>query len=174
MGCTVSYRLWYPQLDAHHAVQRLGTLLSAWSLPISLERLYIADFYYANPPLLHETHMPAEVRKVFNQLKILRPNRAFLSYPSAPILFYRMEAVQQEAFHKLVGKGLIDLPLLEKGEVALSQKGISLFAEHFQSSFTKEEAQLVRFLVKDFFAIGLEKNDITSIRRHTGLRRSCR
>jgi hypothetical protein len=68
-------RLWYPQLDIYDSIRRMAGLLSLWpskSLP-SVERLYIADFYLANPPLLHKTHMPNDVRKKFTSLNILKP-----------------------------------------------------------------------------------------------------
>ena len=97
-------RVWYPQLDVYDAVRRMGLLLSAWGekWPV-LERLYIADFYLANPPLLHKTRMPGDVREIFRKLSVPGPEKTFLSYPSAPILFYKMELIQKKAFHALVG-----------------------------------------------------------------------
>jgi hypothetical protein len=92
-----------------------------------MERLYIVDFFFANPPLLHKTHMPREVRNEFSQLTIPRPESVFLSYPSAPILFHRMEEIQKEGLRTLVGKGLIDRERLIRGEVWPSNAGAKLF-----------------------------------------------
>jgi hypothetical protein len=105
-------RLWYPQLDVYDAIRRIAGLLACWNPAArpSQERLYIADFYLANPPLLHKTHMSRDVRNEFNALGIDRPEKTFVSYPSAPILFQKMGEVQRQAFRTLVGKGLIDLP----------------------------------------------------------------
>lgn len=112
-------RLWYPQLDAYDAIRRMGGLLAVWdaATPPSPERLYISDFYLANPPLLHPTHMSRDVRQEFNLLDVPRPEKSFVSYPSPTILFHKMAEVQREAFRTLSGKGLIDLSHLERGLV---------------------------------------------------------
>jgi hypothetical protein len=102
----MSGRLWYPQLDIYDAVRRMAGLLLFWNpaaLP-SQERLYIADFYFANPPLLHKTHMTSDVRKDFNSLGIPRPEKSFVNYPTAPLLFQKMEEVQKQGFRTLTGK----------------------------------------------------------------------
>jgi hypothetical protein len=93
-------RLWFPQLDVYDAIRRMAGLLSFWDYqsPPSPERLYIADFYLANPPLLHKTHMSRDVRDQFNSLGVVRADKSFVSYPTAPLLFQRMDEVQRQAF----------------------------------------------------------------------------
>lgn len=164
-------RLWYPQLDIYDAIRRMAGLLCLWpskSLP-SVERLYIADFYLANPPLLHKTHMPNEVRKEFNSLGVIRPEKSFISYPSAPLLFQKMEEVQKQAFRTLTGKGLIDLPQLERGHVKVTDLGNAVFSEKFIPLFTSIEEKIAKFIVQSF----VESSDqIGVLRRDTGLRRT--
>jgi hypothetical protein len=166
-------RLWFPQLDAYDAVRRIGGLLGLWqgkALP-SPERLFIMDFFLANAPLLHKTHMPQEVRKAFNELSVPRPEKSFVSYPSAQVLFQKMDEVQRQAFRTLSGKGLIELKQLESGNVAPSDKGRKLFREEFLPLFSASERQIGAFLVDRYAP---ETRAISDIRQSTGLRRSVR
>src|ERR1700758_4842771 len=158
MGCHMIGRLWYPQLDVYDAIRRIAGLLAFWNsgAPPSKERLYIADFYVANPPLLHKTHMSREVRNEFNALAIARPDKTFLSYPSAPILFQKMGEVQSQAFLTLIGKGLIDLPNLERGTVIPSAAGSALFEERFVPLFDDMERGLAEFIANSFVQGGQE------------------
>jgi hypothetical protein len=166
----MSGRLWYPQLDVYDAIRRMAGLLlfcDPASLP-SRERLYIADFYFANPPLLHTTHMTSEVRRQFNALGVPRPEKTFISYPSAPLLFQKMEEVQRQAFRTLVGKGLIDVQSLDRGIVKPSDAGAALLDEHFASLLNEEERRIGKFIANSFLRGG---EQIDGLRRSTGLRR---
>jgi len=170
MGQTMTVRLWYPPLDVYDAVRRMAALLASWKVrPPVRERLYILDFYFANPPLLHRTHMPDEVRKAFNSLHIVRPEKTFLSYPSPPILFQKMAEVQRQALQTLIGKGLIDLGSLASGAVVPSIIGRELFDERMIQLVPEGEKLLLEFLTSKFAAIG--EDDIFGLRRSTGLRR---
>ena len=140
----MSLRLWYPQLDVYDTVRRMLGLLNAWSGDtLTPERLYISDFYLANPELLHRTHMLNEVRRDFQELAIPKPDKAFLSYPSPQMLFAKMEPVQKEALRTLVGKGFIAL--------------------------TSGERRLIGFLTSSFARIGAGSPG--ELRLATGLRR---
>lgn len=167
----MSRRLWYPQLDVYDAVRRIGGLLALWAgdAPPSPERLYIADFYLANPPLLHRTNMPREVRTRFYDLGIQRPDKSFVSYPSAPVLFQKMGEVQRQAFRTLTGKGLIDLDGLKKGNVIPSSTGMKVFKDKFVPLFGDDEKRTAEFIANSFAQNEL---DITALRRSTGLRRA--
>jgi hypothetical protein len=166
----MSDRLWYPQLDIYDAIRRMAGLLLFWdpASPPSQERLYIADFYFGNPPLLHKMHMISEVRKEFNSLGVPRPEKTFISYPSASLLFQKMDEVQRQAFRTLTGKGLIDLPSLERGVVKPSAGGTALFADQFAPLFNDEERSLGKFIANSFAKGG---EQIDGLRRSTGLRR---
>ena len=167
----MSFRLWYPQLDVYDAVRRMGAILFYWeSEPPSHERLYISDFYFANPPLLFETHMPSEIRSEFNKLGIPRTKTLFLSYPSASMLFHRMDPVQKEALQTLIGKGLLDNSLLELGKLALSTEGRSTLKKEINDLICEQEFPVLMFLVKHFSQQG--RQNINELRRSSGLRRS--
>jgi hypothetical protein len=113
--------------------------------------------------------MPREVRTEFVKLDVVRPDDSFLSYPSAPILFKKMEAIQKEAVRTLAGKELIDLRHLEKGEIIASPTGAVLFYERFSKMLTQTERPILDFITMHFATIGLE--DIRDLRNRTGLRR---
>jgi hypothetical protein len=166
----MTVRLWYPQLDVYDAVRRISALLASWKLrPPVRERLYILDFFFANAPLLHHTHMPDEIRRVFGGLRLPRPENTFVSYPSAPILFQRMGEVQRQALRTLVGKGLINLDALSNGVVEPSISGAELFGERMLQLVPDSEKPLLDFLTGQFATIG--DDDILALRRSTGLRR---
>lgn len=163
----MSSRLWYPQLDVYDAVRRIGALLEGFESPPGTERLYIADFFLANPPLLHRTTMPIQTRRAFSMLKIPKPEKTFLSYPSAPLLFHKMEAIQKEAVTALAGKGLVSIETLQRGKVELTELGHSLFAN--STMCTEGEVAITEFISTDF-AAGEEVGN-QDLRRRTGLRR---
>lgn len=165
---TMTARLWFPQLDVYDTIRRMSCLLSEYD-SISLERLYILDFFLANPPLLHRTHMPRDVRDEFVKLRIPRPENTFLSYPSAPILFHKMEGIQKEAIQTLLGKGLIDREQVTRGEVRASPLGSQLFSNQLSKLASQSEAPVISFLRSHFRTIG--DADIEAFRRSSSLRR---
>ncbi len=161
-------RLWYPQLDAYDAVRRITALLYSWRQPApTLERLFICDFFFATPALLHKSQMPADVRNAFRQSRIPRPEDEFVSYPAAPILFAKMEAVQREALQTLVGKGQVDLEIYRGGRVALAKEAKGNLPP---TKVTQRELGVLEFIVLHFAAIGEDKPG--ALRIATGLRRA--
>lgn len=163
-------RIWYPQLDVYDTVRRIGLLLSAWQeSPPSIERLLIADFYLANPPLIHKTSMSEKVREYFRELRIPRPEKTFLSYPAAPILFHKMEPIQKKALQALLGKRVISSSDMRRGIAKLSDFGKAFIDESLATASTLAERELVVFLTTSFAVVG--QDDIGELRRRTGLRR---
>lgn len=161
-------RLWYPQLDVYDAIRRICLILQCFKESPGIERLYISDFFLANPPLLYRTSMSVEVRKNFMELKISRPEKTFISYPSSLLLFHKMGPVQKEAINALRGKGILSMDDFERGEVKLTKKVDGLFP--IETMCTQEEKNLCVFLATMFS----NPSEITSqeLRRKTGLRRS--
>jgi hypothetical protein len=163
----MSPRLWYPQLDVYDTVRRMLGLLIAWpEQDLTAERLYISDFYLANPPLLHRTHMPSEIRKEFQALSIVKPEKGFLSFPSPQMLFAKMEPVQKEALRTLVGKGFVALNELRAGKIVAEDRLAQVGDMVVMSS---DERRVLRFLTSDFARIGAGVPG--DLRLATGLRR---
>ena len=160
-------RLWYPQLDVYDTIRRMLGLLIAWpEQDLTAERLYISDFYLANPPLLHRTHMPSEIRKEFHALSIVKPDKGFLSFPSPQMLFAKMEPVQKEELRTLVGKGFVALDALRAGKIVADEKLGQVGDMVVMSS---DERRIVDFLTSGFARIGAGVPG--DLRLATGLRR---
>lgn len=160
-------RLWYPQLDVFDTVRRIAILLQHFNKPPGTERLFIVDFFLANPPLLHRTTMTMEMRKTFSELHIPKPEKTFLSYPSAPLLFHKMESIQKEALNALLSRGLISHNSLQNGHVELTPRAEILFP--VLEMCTEEEKLLSSFLTRHFAE--LEEAGNATLRIRTGLRR---
>lgn len=167
----MSVRLWYPQLDIYDCIRRVGLLLNSWpDNPPSIERLYIADFFLANLPLLHHTNMTQEVRKVFSGLRIQKPEASFISYPSAQLLFHKMEPIQKQALQTIVGKGLINDVELKHGVVKKTILGEKTFMKIDEFSKDHNEKDIVAFLNRHY--AHMSHDDLAEFRRKTGLRRA--
>ena len=166
----MNVRLWNPQLDFYDCVRRLGVLIASYSEPPGVERLCIADFYLANPPLLHRSTMKRDVRNEFNALRIRRPEKAFLTYPSPALLFRKMEPVQNEALRAMSGKGLVSIDGLQRGLAVLTAAGDDMFQAQLVEALTTDEAPLIRFLTEKF-AVDAEVGT-RGLRHSSGLRRT--
>ena len=161
-------RVWYPQLDVYSCIRRLGGLLFSFERAPSVERLHIADFFLANPPLLHKCTMSQDARRAFSALKIVHPGKSFLQYPAAPLLFGKMEPIQREAVRAMAGKGVVSMDALKTGVVELSPLGNELFASTI-AKYTAEEEALIDFLTVHF---AMPSDDgIAELRKRAGIRR---
>lgn len=165
-------RAWYHQLDMYDCARRLCTLLHARSASCHLERLFILDFYVATPSLLHGTKMKQDVRREFRSLKVPRPEKGYLTLPSARLLFHQMAPVQAQAYQSLRGKGLVEDSQADQSAVALTNHGVRVFESSLAQVVSTEEMSLVDFLVNTF-SISLSEG-IEELRASTGLRRVVR
>lgn len=167
----MSIRVWYPQLDIYDSIRRFGLLLySSSEAAIGLERAYIADFFIANPILLHKVSMSQEMRKLFLSLRVPKPDKTFLSYPAAPILFHKMESVQRQALTALLAKSIIDDKCYTSGLIKLTDLGRTFVRQNLVANMTLLEEELIPFIVKSFWEV--EDTDLINLRRKTGLRRA--
>ena len=166
----MSGRLWYPQLDVYDCVRRMGALLAAYGDPPGLERLYIADFYLANPPLLYRSQMAQGTRRVFRELSVTRPEKTFLTYPAPPLLFKTMEPIQKEATLAMTGKGLLSIEHFQRGIGKLTGRGLRAFGTTLVELRSDAEVQLIAFLTRHFVTNGVF--GLLELRRSTALRRS--
>ncbi|MEC7289911.1 MAG: ABC-three component system middle component 5, partial [Pseudomonadota bacterium] len=150
-----------------------------WNNALSTEPLYSMHFQgtdkaraflvVCNSPLLHKTTMSHDARKKFNLLKVVRPEKAFVSFPAAPLLFNRMAAVQKEAVATLAGKAALNLIRLPSGYVRLTDAGVGLARDIRDLGTTKSEQQIIEFVAETFSASSIP--EITALRRNVGLRR---
>ena len=162
-------RLWYPQLDVYSCVRRLGGLLLSYETAPGIERLYIADFFFANPPLLYRCKMSRETRIELSNLGIVRPEKSFLQYPAAPLLFNKMEPIQKEALRAMAGKGILSMDVMQTGVAELSEFGMDIFKADVIGEFTTDELSLIAFLTGQFAAAS--DDGIPALRMSAGIRR---
>lgn len=134
-----------------------------------MERLYISDFYFANPPLLHNVRMPADVRAKLKDLEIQKPEKSFLTYPTPSILFHKMESIQKKAVQAMIAKNLFDSEAFHKGEASLSSFGMEFAESRLVDGLSEKDIKLIQFLAKSFSQIS--EGDSVDLRKRTGLRR---
>jgi hypothetical protein len=169
MGQAMTYRQWYAQLDVFDTVRRYLALLTNWKVQTpGRDRLFVSDFYLANPSLLHFTHMTSEVRRAFMSLRIAKPDKSFLKYPSPPILYSKMAGIQAQALHNLIGKGLFNVELIDKDQIKLSSTGKRLAEAMEEGLVLPGEEGVLNFLTSEFASIGQGKGGLRAV---TGLRR---
>jgi hypothetical protein len=148
----MSARLWYPQLDINETMRRMALILSHCVEPLSNSRLYVLDFYLANPPLLNLVHMNRDVRRAFGELHIDKPGKSFISYPPAKLLFDKMRPMQMTALRTLVGK---DIARSETGaRVTLTGNGRTVIEGSDAFTYLEGESELVVFLTTSFSSLG--------------------
>ncbi|NEI50527.1 hypothetical protein GR217_22850 [Rhizobium leguminosarum] len=165
----MSYRQWYAQLDVFDTIRRYTALLSRWTTDApNRERLFVADFYLVNPPLLHKTQMTSAARKAFNSLGVPKPENTFVQLPSPTLLYNKMAGIQSEALHNLIGRGLCEVDAADKGIYRLSGEGIKFSVGLAQSLVLPREEGVLRFLTNEFSTVGIGKG---GLRAATGLRR---
>jgi hypothetical protein len=158
-------RVWYHQLDIYDAIRRMASLLSVWDSPVlSVERLFIADYFTANPSMLHRASMPSEVRKRFLALSIARPEKLFVALPAPTLLFHKMSPIQNVAFKAMIGKGFVDTERYKEAEIILSGRG-----RDFLSQTVLADNEILLFIISYLGASELNTN--ATLRQRTGLRR---
>jgi len=163
-------RVWYPQLDIYHAIRRVAALLYFWEKSTApLERLYISDFYFANPPLLHSVHMPADVRATFKDLEIQKPEKSFLTYPTPSILLHKMESIQKKAVQAMAARNLLSSDALHEGNASLSCSGEEFAESRVVGGLSERDIKVIEFLARSFSQIS--EGDSVDLRKRTGLRR---
>ncbi len=162
-------RHWHSQLDIFDTMRRCLAILKNWNTTAPRrDRLFVSDFYLVNPSLLHLTQMSLEARRAFNALRIPRPDEAFLEYPSPPLLYNKMAGTQTLALQNLVGRGLCELKLADKGQYQLTDTGGELAASLGDRLVLAREQDVLRFITNEFATVGTDKGGLRSA---TGLRR---
>ena len=163
-------RLWYTQLDPLSAVRRFSQILFTWKArTLSVERLFIVDFFVASPALLDRVNMPSEYRKKYGVLQIDKPSKSFVKFPASSLLFHSMQSVQNQALSSMAAKGLIDLEQFELGLVFLTSNG-----RQFAESLTDYEGTIAENKALAFTCdiFGSKAFDAKfELRSKTGLRR---
>lgn len=162
-------RLWYPQLDVYDACRRILLLLASVEEPIPTERLLIADFFLANPPLLHRCTFSKDARSNFLAIGIPQPKKCFLHFPESQVLFSQMFPLQKRALAETCGRGLSSMRSRGISEAEITQEGLAFIEDNEIKFAMHSESAVAAFLSENMVlprTIGLQ-----ALRKSTGLGR---
>lgn len=113
-------RIWHASRDPYHACFRiLRILLATPDTHLQLEWLRILDLFLLQPPLLHRTSLPMELKDRLRGLSISHPDHIFIRLPSAAALFQTIRLYQNVALSQLAARSIIDKTRMLNGEIAL-------------------------------------------------------
>jgi hypothetical protein len=117
-------RLWYPQLDVASAARRFVRIVDYWQgAALSVERLFVFDYFVATPSLIGDIKMPNEYRKRYSELDLPKKKDEFVSFPPATLLFHSMTPIQKRALVSLVAKKVFSKESYDAGAVDLTDTG---------------------------------------------------
>ncbi len=159
-------RFWHPAHDAYHSAFRMLQILLAHNKVISVEKLYLLDFFVAYPFLLHTVHVPKDMKATMRALHLPKPESYFINLPNNPILYRDMHAIQLEAVNRLVGRGLLAKDRMLKRDASLIRTKVpqELLARVRQRN--AQEREFLEFLVKIYGGRPMDE-----LKKSTGLTR---
>lgn len=147
-----------PSYDPYHTVFRFLTLLSsAKEYRLKYRVLRTADFFLCFPWSLKDFRAPRQIQgfaQTRNRLVRKYPKGSYDAFPSARIVFERMEIIQAAATSALAGSGMIAESSLEDGQLTLQSACIPEPLMSYVQSSTEQMRELIEFL-----AIELAKID---------------
>ena len=117
-------RLWFPQLDVASAARRFVRILDCWrGEALSVERLFVFDYFVATPALIGDIKMTNTHRKRYGELGLPKKRDEFVKFPPATLLFHSMTPIQKRALVSLVAKNVLSKESYDAGAVALTDSG---------------------------------------------------
>ncbi|MEM9359170.1 MAG: ABC-three component system middle component 5 [Pseudomonadota bacterium] len=162
-------RLWYPQLDVASAARRFVRILDCWQeQALSIERLFVFDYFIATPALIGDIKMTASFRRRFGELALPKKSNEFIIFPPAALLFHSMTPIQKRALVSLVAKEIVDKVSYETGTVVLTDVGRRTATE--LSDIYQGEAENIALEFMTSLLSTKEFANKSDLRNRTGLR----
>lgn len=162
-------RLWYPQLDVASAARRFVRILDHWQgEPLSVERLFVFDYFVATPALIGGIKMTNAYRKRYGELGLPKRKDEFVIFPPATLLFHSMTPIQKRALVSLVAKKVLSKEGYDSGAVVLTDIGQKTASD--LSNVYQGEAETIAL---DFMSSLMATDEFASksdLRSRTGLR----
>jgi hypothetical protein len=134
---------------------------------LTIEVLFILDFYLLFPFLLRMASMPEGVRAQFRQLRLEKYQDQFLQIPSPQSLYRDLAVIQKTSLVGLAARGLLDPAAYQKGTAQLNVESVPTELSRRIADANQDDDALVSFLVKQFAALGL--SGPRGLRNLTGL-----
>ncbi|RWQ61435.1 MAG: hypothetical protein EOS86_33160 [Mesorhizobium sp.] len=134
---------------------------------MELERLRILDMFLLYPSLLHRSSMPQDVKELFRNLDIEKPDKIFIRLPSPAAVIQDLRLYQNSAVAQLTAKGVIDSDALKQSTMVLSDSDLPRELRERTEKKNLEDGGLTSFLVGPFCTIPLRGSE--SVYRKAGL-----
>ena len=162
-------RLWYPQLDVASAARRFLRILDGWQGDaLSIERLFVLDYFVATPALIGDIKMTNTYRNRYGELGLPKKKNEFVVFPPATLLFHSMTPIQKRALVSLVAKEILSKESYDVGAVALTNIGRRTASD--LSNVHQDETETIAL---DFMVSLMATDEFASnsdLRNRTGLR----
>lgn len=140
-----------PAYDPYHTAFRyLVLLVSSEKQSLSYRAARTADFFLCFPWALKDVRAPRDVEgfaRERNRLVRSYPQSSYDHFPSARIVFERMELIQGTAVSALAGAEMIDTIALKSDRVELILNNVSDELKSSIEAYREKTADLVTFLV---------------------------
>ncbi|MEZ8152243.1 ABC-three component system middle component 5 [Vibrio sp. 10N.261.49.A5] len=99
--------IYHPYKDANHCAYRLLSILSACSIPVSINYLHIADFYYLFPSQLKNIDKwPRKNSIIYNHLHSIPDSYEYIENPRK--IFFELKTIRANVLISLLSKDLIE------------------------------------------------------------------
>lgn len=143
-----------PAYDPYHTMFRfLVILTSSENQILTYKTVRAADFFLCFPWSLKDVRAPKNVEgftRTRNSIVRKYTKSGYDNFPSARVVFERMEMIQATAVSALVGADMIDATDVASGRLTLRQEKVSSDLMAFVRSSAAKMPDLVQFLAVTF------------------------
>lgn len=148
-----------PAYDPYHTVFRLLVILaSAEECRMPIKTARTADFFYCFPWMLKDVRAPRNIdgfARARNRIVRANPQTSYDRFPSARIVFERMEMIHSTAVSALVGAKMVGHSDVSAGILTLKRANVPHQLWYAVESATAKTPDLLNFL-----AVSLPKIDL--------------
>jgi len=143
-----------PAYDPYHTVFRFLVLLtSSENQSLTYRSIRAADFFLCFPWSLKDVRAPRNIEgfaRSRNALLKKYPKSSYDNFPSARVVFERMEMIQATAVSALAGAKMIDSDAVVSERLVLNHAHIPRELKESVQNATAKSADLVEFLATSF------------------------
>ncbi|KJF83402.1 ABC-three component system middle component 5 [Photobacterium angustum] len=147
--------VYHPYKDANHCAYRIISILSACNIPVNVNYLHIADFYYLFPSQLKNIEKLVRSNSVaYNDLQLIEDS--YENMENSRKVFFELKSIRNNVLYSLVSKGLVEFTTKEFFiKINYKKLPISLVNEMEKDSFRKSKAfEIITTKMKDLKLYG--------------------
>ncbi|AXI41817.1 ABC-three component system middle component 5 [Sulfitobacter sp. SK011] len=143
-----------PAYDPYHTVFRFLVLLtSSENQVLTYRSARAADFFFCFPWSLKDVRAPRDIEgfaRTRNAIVKKYPKSGYDNFPSARVVFERMEMIQATAVSALAGAKMIDANAATSERLVLNYENIPKELMNSVENASQKTSDLVAFLAIDF------------------------